>query len=124
MPNPPKRSHVPLAEWAASLERPISAPRARALVSEGRIKGAYKAGGNWMVPRNASVEGAGVRLPYGKYKGISVAEYARRIGVSRARVYLRLKRGEIAGAKKTKRGWDIPEDAPWPAPPGQGRGQG
>ncbi len=98
-----------VAEFAK--ERGVSTTRIYQLLKEERIEGAKRAklgrsqGGAWDIPKNAAVSGEATR------EGLSQAEFARALGVSRQRVYQLLKAGRVEGARETAHGWDIPVDA-------------
>lgn len=107
-----KRLLVP-REFGQTLDPPRSARQILNLCREGRVVGAIKPGGNWLIPEGARIKGGGIRTARSK-EGLGAREFAEKYGVSRFRVYALLRQGRIEGARKGKEGWTIPEDAPYP----------
>jgi hypothetical protein len=105
-------------EFGQTFDPPKRMVTIRQRCQQGRIPTAIKKGGIWLIPENAQIVGKGIRIEYGKNKGLSVKEYADMHGRSAARVYKLLSQNRIEGAKHGPHGWDIPEDAPWPADDG------
>jgi hypothetical protein len=110
-----------IQQFRKTLSRPKSAKTIRDLCARGRIPEARRPGTEWLIPENAHIEGAGIRLEYGENEGISVSEYADLHGRTPQRVYQLLSQGRIIGARRTSHGWDIPADSPWPADDGIGQ---
>jgi len=106
------------AQFGAKFDPPKSANHIKRLCREERIKGAVRPGHEWLIPERARVVGKGKRLEYGEVKGLSAIQFARLHGRTHQRAYQLLNKGRVEGAKKTKHGWDIPKDAPWPADDG------
>jgi hypothetical protein len=102
-------------QFARSLDPPRKKYTIHRLLRQGRISGAIKPGRDWLIPRDAKIQGRGERFEdRRRVTGISVGEYAAKNGVSTQRVYQLLWESRIPGAVKTEWGWDIPADAPWP----------
>ena len=105
-------------DFGQSLHPPKAKNIIARLCQQGRIFGAIKPGREWIIPEGAAIKGARVRIEYGKHKGLSVSQYAKRHGVHRSRIYQLLRQGRIEGARKSDHGWDIPKGALYPSEDG------
>jgi hypothetical protein len=113
-----KRRLLSARDFGQSLHPPKARSTIVRLCQQGRILGAMKPGREWLIPQGAAIKGARTRIEYGRHKGLSPSQYAKKHGVHRSRIYQLLKQDRIEGAKQTAHGWDIPKSAPYPSEDG------
>lgn len=96
-------------KFGESLDPKVSRFHIYNLCEAGRIEGAVKVDGKWRIPPGARIKGRGVRTKHSGLEGLSVKQYAKKHGVTPARVYqLLTPEIRIPGAKRTPEGWDLP----------------